>query len=92
MINFRSTLDPLEVASALSKAIYEMDIPVPDGVPILADPAITGGRTWYELSNANDHKLDVHGDGTFTYRHRYYNPLRVARVAHVLNSLGAEVL
>lgn len=92
MIKFRSNLDPLAVASALSKAIYDQDVPVPDGVPFLADPAITGGHPWYELSNANDHKLDVHGDGTFTYRDRYYNPLRVARVAHVLNSIGAEVL
>jgi hypothetical protein len=92
MIQFRSSLAPEVLAKALSEVIYEPDIPVSRGVPFIADPSLTNGRVWYELSHENDHKLDVHGDGTFTFRDRYWVKERLDRVRALLASLGAEIV
>lgn len=70
-----------ELAKALAPCIH--DPPDLDFVPFLTE----GG--WHELSNENDHKLDYKGCGVFTYRDRYRDPARVARIILKLTELGA---
>ena len=55
------------------------------------DAVDRSGPYWYELSMANDHKLDVRGPGRLTYRDRYTNPERTDRILCALAELGAIV-
>jgi hypothetical protein len=100
MIDFLSVLPPETIARELAAVIY--DRPIPGGlfVPWLAnslgdrpeDVDTTIGGYWYELSRANDHKLDVRGGGSFTFRDRYNVPERRQRVLAVLARLGCEIV
>lgn len=88
MIEFGLDMPPEELALALAALIHP-EFPVTEGVPFLAE-----GGQWYELSRANDHKLDFSAltPGRYTYRDRYREPTRMARVHAYLMSVGAEVL
>jgi hypothetical protein len=92
MIVFKSDIAPEVLATTLSKIVFEPDIPVSKGVPFRADDWITGGREWWELSMNNDTKLDVHENGTFTFRDRYHVKERLARARTCLTELGVEFI
>lgn len=89
MITFALDKPPEELARALAALIHP-EFPVAEGVPFLEPD---GGK-WYELSRANDHKLDFSTltPGRYTYRDRYQEPERMARVHAYLMTVGAEVL
>lgn len=95
-IDFSCERAPLIVAIRLADAVFV--VPQDDFLPFVRDSSGNegdavdrSGAYWYELSMANDHKLDVRGPGRFTYRDRYNNPKRIARIRQALAELGAVV-
>ncbi len=87
-MRFRCGLSAEAIAKALAPVMYDAtyEYQVPKGVPFLTEAG------WWELSNANDHKLDVVGDNEFYFRDRYRDSARRQRVIDVLDGLGAELL
>ena len=80
-ITFTSMLPLSEILRALTWAVYEEE--PPHGVPFL-----NADGTWYELSRANDHKLDMLGGCHYRYRDRYGEPARMARIRAVIAGIG----
>lgn len=78
-IPFRSSEPPEVLAAWLATLIYH-GWSVGAGAPFLG----IGGGMW-ELSTANDHKLDVRGPGEYAYRDRYHPPERMARIRQALS-------
>ena len=70
---FECALPEEEVAKFLAQYVYGPDRSVSEGVPF------RGTGPWWELSWANDHKLDVVGGGQYRIRDRYHVPERLAR-------------
>lgn len=85
MSRFRCALPGKRIAERLAHAIYE------DGLTNLGVP-FRGSGPWWELSLANDHKLDDARDGAWTYRERHEEPARMARVRTVIAEMGGEVV
>lgn len=82
-IEFKSEKPGLELAEYLAKFIYP-GVPVDEGVPFRGY-----SNEWWELSRANDHKLDEKGNNTHVYRDRYAPPDRMERVEKALLEIGA---
>ena len=88
-MKFRCVLSAEAIAKALAPVMYDATYKyqVPEGVPFFVPSS-----GWWELSNGNDHKLDVLGNNEFYFRDRYNNAARWRRVVDVLDALGAEML
>lgn len=81
-IRFRSDLGPSEVASLLAPCVYGSAAP-PAGVPF---ESREGG--WWELSESNDHKLDVLGTGDYAVRCRRADPELEALFRETIATFG----
>lgn len=89
-------LDAETLARHLAASVYpdgfvDPEIPFPqNGSGHMGDSVDRGDRHWWQLSMANDHTLHASPRrGQYTYRDRYGEPGRVARIRAKLRTLGA---
>lgn len=94
MIRFLSTVAPVEIARVLANALGSKDEPVLCGPTRDETGAIdTTAVHWYCLTADENHALaphDIDGPGarTFSFRYRYWDDERMARVYAAIECVG----